>query len=439
LIKGDCNKAANPSTSVNICVTGLGFVGWGGGLDFIRLILDGLTYLPSQPPIPLLLPRKSAKTVLRDIARNAWQAVQSARRGQRPKIAASSLPVPDLLADYFADYGADIRLGFYSDSRSGLLRLAASENATVLLPVCGTLGRDFPLPWVGYVYDFQHKHLPQYFTASERKRRDIWFESVLSDAPLVLVNAATVRDDVARYFPQFVSKVRVLPFAPCLRPEWLDLDAAAAREALQLEEGYFMVCNQFWLHKDHATALRGFAKYIERTGETGRLLVCTGEMHDPRQPDYANKLRCICEDLGISHRVRFLGRLPKSEQIALLRDADALIQPTLFEGGPGGGASYDAIAVGTPVIASDIPVNREMDCGDLRFFQAGSGDALGRLLAEHVARNPVRPTALELQTQTAVRLSLLGSALTKVAEEACRIYRRGSAPTSGDVKASPGL
>ena len=219
----------------------------------------------------------------------------------------------------------------------------------------------------------------------------------------------------------------------------MDLDAAPVRKALALQDRYFMVCNQFWLHKDHATALRGFAHYVERSGDADRLLVCTGEVHDPRQPGYAAKLRGICEELGISHRVCFLGRLPKSEQIALLRDADALIQPTLFEGGPGGGASYDAIAVGTPVIASDIPVNREMDCGDLRFFPAGSGDALGQLLAEHVARNPVRPTVLQLQTQTAARLSLLRSALTKIAEEACRTYRNDSALPSGDAKAAPEL
>ena len=64
-----------------------------------------------------------------------------------------------------------------------------------------------------------------------------------------------------------------------------------------------------------------------------------------------------------------LGFIPKPDQIRLMREAVAVVQPTLFEGGPGGGSIYNAIALGRPVIVSDLPVNREIE---------SSGDSLFR-------------------------------------------------------------
>ena len=52
----------------------------------------------------------------------------------------------------------------------------------------------------------------------------------------------------------------------------------------------------------------------------------------------------------------------------LLKKSIAVIQPTLFEGGPGGGASYDAISLGKPLIVSDIAVNREIEENERVFF-----------------------------------------------------------------------
>ena len=46
----------------------------------------------------------------------------------------------------------------------------------------------------------------------------------------------------------------------------------------------------------------------------------------------------------------------------------ALIQPTLFEGGPGGGSVYDAISLDVPIILSNIEVNQEVKYNKTLFF-----------------------------------------------------------------------
>ena len=92
------------------------------------------------------------------------------------------------------------------------------------------------------------------------------------------------------------------------------------------------------------------------------------------------ELMDLVSELGVSEHIRILGHIPKLDQVALIKSAEAVIQPTLFEGGPGGGAAFDAISLGTPVIASDISVNLEMDCGEVSFFSAGNQDGLCRAM-----------------------------------------------------------
>lgn len=45
----------------------------------------------------------------------------------------------------------------------------------------------------------------------------------------------------------------------------------------------------------------------------------------------------LAKKLGIESKIKILGHIPKLEQIELIKNCIAVIQPTLFEGGPGGG------------------------------------------------------------------------------------------------------
>jgi hypothetical protein len=60
------------------------------------------------------------------------------------------------------------------------------------------------------------------------------------------------------------------------------------------------------------------------------------------------------------------GVIPKRHQVELVKGATALIQPTLFEGGPGG---LSVPLHDTLVLDSDIPVNREIRSDDVLFFE----------------------------------------------------------------------
>lgn len=86
-------------------------------------------------------------------------------------------------------------------------------------------------------------------------------------------------------------------------------------------------------------------------------------------------------ELGLADVVRFLGRVDQSEVPALLRGADAYVTASETDGTSV--TLLQAMACGTPVIASRIPGNREwvIDGGTGRTFEVGDIGAMAELMA----------------------------------------------------------
>lgn len=358
--------------------------GWGGGVDFIRHVADGLIAGGRRHgfSVRVLLPMENAS-----------------------------------LAAAFADAGGTgLEAVLHDSTRNGLLHCLRRIGATVVLPVMGTLGRDFPVPWIGYIYDFQHRHLPGNFSADACFKREILFAGILKDAPVVIVNSRAVREDIARFYPwSDRGRVVALPFAPHVAAGRLQEPSRPIRERYSLPARYFLVSNQFWVHKDHMTAIRAL-DLLGPTSDCG--LVCTGATHDFRRPGYFDEIVRSVERLGLTGRVHMLGHIPKRDQIEVMKGALAVVQPTLFEGGPGGGCVFDAVALGVPVLLSDIPVNREAIGNAVLFFPPGDAGELARLMAEVSREAPVRPAAAVLEDRAAANLARLGDALLEAIDRA---------------------
>jgi glycosyltransferase involved in cell wall biosynthesis len=205
-----------------------------------------------------------------------------------------------------------------------------------------------------------------------------------------------------------------LPFSPLPHPEWFNIDVDSVQERYSLRQPYFLISNQFWVHKDHATAFVALSLIENRDIQ----LVCTGDTSDFRDPEHFPQIQKLIADLGLSKRVRILGHIPKSDQIGILRGAVAVVQPTLFEGGPGGGSVYDAVAMGAPAIVSDIPVNLEIQEEGVVFFPAGSAQKLAAAMTARL-RSLRTPASRELLLQRgASRAIQLAAALTQAINSA---------------------
>lgn len=73
--------------------------------------------------------------------------------------------------------------------------------------------------------------------------------------------------------------------------------------------------------------------------------------------DLRPQLEAMVDDHGLTHRVRFLGNVARNDIPDLLRAADVFVQPSLFEGQSN--SLIEALHEGLPVLASDIPEQRE--------------------------------------------------------------------------------
>jgi glycosyltransferase involved in cell wall biosynthesis len=381
-----------------IAVSLKGFDRWGGGIGFIRLILDGLLHDPALTVVALI-PRPTWTQRMRGFMGSMLRGIKGLSRGELRWTTSRPFTPEEVLAG-IEDYLPRISARFHLDSPGGLVSALRACGATVVLPCMEPMPDDCPVAWVGYLYDFQHRHLPQFFTEAEQQVRDAAFERMLGAAPVVLCNSETVRRDAQRFHPDGSSAIVAMPFVAVPQAEWFEADPGVVQRKYGLPARYFIVCNQFWLHKDHPTAIRAYAEFLAHGDAQDVDLVCTGSQDDYRAPSYFASIQKLIADLGLGGRVHLLGRIPKLDQMALLRGAIALVQPTLFEGGRGGGAVYDALAVGVPALVSDIDINLELGEGSCQFFTRRDPSSLAGLMSSAAKTTPLRLSQGDLSARS---------------------------------------
>ncbi len=391
---------------IRIGILGQGFADWGGGIDFLRMVASSLHHAGEPVELHMLVPTRGARVTtaraLRSVSRVARQLIG------RP-VGSLNIPEGRHLTDLADSAEQAISLREIDLGPSAIAAAARKLSLDVLIPSIKPLPVDFPTPWVGYIYDFQHRYFPELFALAERHARDAQFAAMLRSAPSVIVNARSVAEDILRFHPEARARVFPLPFSAAPQADWLLRDEPVA-ERYGVHGPYFIICNQFWKHKDHATAFAAFARFFKAHSNVD--LVCTGPTNDYRDPEYLPSLHSALLREGISDQVHILGMVPKADQIALMKGAIALIQPTLFEGGPGGGAVYDAVSIGQRCLVSDIPVNRELFGLDVAFFPAGDVSALAALMGESVSRDLKHKNAPgELMRSGRIRRSACGAQL----------------------------
>lgn len=403
---------------MKISVLSHGLVGWSGGVDFLRHIAFSiaLSEVGQSLQKTLILPSDDLIGQIKKSLYPLRAVVKQLLRGEAPHWVAKPGFSKSYLRTTFADLAQDFELVYSSGSNyRSQLRTTTQLAADLVLPCFEPPSEDFLIPWIGYLSDFQHRHLSDFFTLQEIEERNQSFARMLERECHVIVNSRAVAQDANMFYPKHKAHIHALPFSPCPHKSWLE-DNADVRVQYEIDRPYFIICNQFWKHKDHGTAFRAFARYLQRGGQA--LLVCTGQTSDYRFPQYFAGLTHLLEELEITPYVRILGHIPKYEQIALLKQALAVIQPTLFEGGPGGGASYDAISLGIPVIASNIPVNLEMNCGYVNFFEAGNDQELADALCDRGNKTYLRTDNEKLWQAGLSRRKNCGDFILKIARQA---------------------
>ncbi len=244
----------------------------------------------------------------------------------------------------------------------------------------GNLPRKWIFNWGGWIPDFQYRYLPQLFSNEEFQNREKRNTHLASQSPVLAFSSQNALDDYINFFPQFRGNEFLLRFVSRVNEEWLAENPIDTQKKYNLPDGYFIVCNQFWKHKDHPTVIDAIWKLKQK----GILIhvVCTGATEDFRNPDYYPSLLKRIEDLGVMGQVHILGFISRKDQIQLIRRSLAIIQPSTFEGWST--VVEDGRSLGKHIFLSDFPVHLEQNPPYTWYFKQQDAQQLSTLIEEHM-------------------------------------------------------
>jgi glycosyltransferase involved in cell wall biosynthesis len=255
--------------------------------------------------------------------------------------------------------------------------LAKRIGLSVLFPLQTVPSEGLPVPWIGWIPDFQHRRRPEFFSPVDRAQRDVCFRQIVDEAPHVVVSSFDARADLMRWFPTTEARVSVLQFRTALDPRWFELNPRAVAERFNLPLKYLTYPSQLWAHKNHRTVFAALA-LLRARGRTDIVLVCTGREYDHRCPEYTGLLKEEIARFGLQSQVRLLGLLDRPTQIQIMRASAAVIQASVFEGWSA--LVEDSRALGKRIFVSDIPVHREQEPDDAAYFNPESAEELADLI-----------------------------------------------------------
>jgi glycosyltransferase involved in cell wall biosynthesis len=217
---------------------------------------------------------------------------------------------------------------------------------------------------MSWLPDFQHIHLPEMFSDNEKGSRERLFKSSARHSSRVILMSNAVKEDFNQFAPDLINKVRLFPPTCNIPDEIYHNDTKKILETYNLPEKFFFLPNQFWKHKNHGMVLKS-VKELNRNG-VKVTLVCAGNPFDYRHPTYIAQLFLLVSQWNIRDQFIYIGLIPRTHVLELMRQSICVLNPSLFEGY--GYTVDEANSIGKKLLISDIPSHREQKPAKAVFF-----------------------------------------------------------------------
>ncbi|WP_431135817.1 glycosyltransferase family 4 protein [Psychroserpens mesophilus] len=236
---------------------------------------------------------------------------------------------------------------------------------------------------VNWIPDFQEDHLPHFFSKEEVLRRKNYQSSVVANGDVVVLSSEDSRADFIRLYPNAKAKSFVLPFA-VTHPDFEDENIEKLLKKYNLPKAYFFAPNQFWAHKNHIVVFKAVT-HLKRKG-ISITVAMSGKENDHRNKENFKQLKDYIAAHNLETNIKFVGFLPRKEQLCLFKHSIAIIQPSLFEGWST--VVEDAKALGKYLVLSDLKVHKEQIKDRASFFNPNDDIELAHVLEKQINENP---------------------------------------------------
>ena len=336
--------------------TRIGFVlsarDWLGGKIYLRNLFAALRALPGNTITPVIF------------------------TGKRQADASSDFPDIEIVATSMLDRKSPAWLArkvvVKATSQDVLMRRLLQRHNVSILSHSFHLGRQTEVKTIGWIPDFQHVHLPEFFSPEDRRNRDREYMKLCVLCDKIIVSSERVGADLRAFSPQHAHKAELLQFVASPA----QLAHAASLPDLQrlydFSRPYFLLPNQFWAHKNHRVVLNAL-QILKRRNEP-LLVLATGSSEDYRNPSFFPSLMEYAAECDVLDCFRVLGKVPFGYLVGLMQHATAFINPSRFEGWST--SVEEAKSMGKQIVLSDIPVHREQAPERGFFFPADDPEAL---------------------------------------------------------------
>ncbi len=206
------------------------------------------------------------------------------------------------------------------------------------------------------IHDIGYLRLPDLYEVKSRKRISSATKRSLSKADYILTVSEFSKKEIVIFYRISEEKISVTPLAVD-QSVYKTLPLESIKTVLsryRLSPNYFLYVGRLDKKKNVELAIRAFEQF-----KTGRGVGDPFELILVGEPgfgaDFLKKLIALSEQ---KMHIRVLGHLPDADVSACMNGATAFLFPSWYEGF--GIPNLEAIACGTPVLASDIPAHREI-------------------------------------------------------------------------------
>jgi glycosyltransferase involved in cell wall biosynthesis len=202
---------------------------------------------------------------------------------------------------------------------------------------------------VFFVHDLIPLSYPEYCRPGESTRHRIRMQTVLTTARGIIVNSQATLEAMQEYAAEEQQPMPPAAVAPLAPPQW-----PLAGNEPPLQAPYFIMLGTIEPRKNHWLILHVWRQLIARLGAAAPRLLVVGQ-HGWECENVVDMLeRCAVLKGFVFER----SRCSDAELATCMQHAQALLFPSFAEGY--GMPLVEALALGLPVIASDLPAFREV-------------------------------------------------------------------------------
>ncbi len=177
----------------------------------------------------------------------------------------------------------------------------------------------------------------------------------------ILVPAQTIAQTVEHYYPTVKNKITVT------KEGISDKFLTAKLTKQQSQQKQLVYTGSLYPHKN----IKVILKALQKLKDYKLILVGARSI-------FLKQTQKLIHDFNLEKQVEFAGFLPDEDLIKLYQKSTALVQPSLSEGF--GLTGVEAMAVGLPVICSDIPIFHEIYQDNALYFDPHQSDSFVKSL-----------------------------------------------------------